>query len=367
MEERRREAAPQPVIIGPVPAPARRDSPLAERLPRRGAQPRILILRLSALGDLVFATALLQGLRARWPRAYIGWLAQSGFAGLLENDPRLDALIRVDTAALRRFGNVLRLRRELASHRFDWVLDAQGLAKSRLLAALVPGAHRIGFESKEPAGFLMQTLLPKGGDIRRISSEYRFLAEALTGQPPPPPSLPVSAAQLDAVQRRMAALGLAPGFIALCPFTTRPQKHWMAEYWPQLAALLPRPCVIFGGPGDVEPAERIAAQLPATARNLTGRTKLSELPAWLRQAGLVIGVDTGLTHIGVAVHTPVLALFGSTCPYTTGAASPLTVLYDALPCAPCRRNPTCGGRFDCLRGITPQRVADAARQLLQAA
>ncbi|HEY9546087.1 MAG TPA: glycosyltransferase family 9 protein, partial [Solimonas sp.] len=97
-----------------------------------------------------------------------------------------------------------------------------------------------------------------------------------------------------------------------------------------------------------------------------GETRLAELPAWLAAAKLVIGVDTGLTHIGIAVGTPTVALFGSTCPYRQGADSPLIVMYDALPCAPCRRHPTCDGRFDCMRGLTPQRVAIAATQLLRA-
>lgn len=337
------------------------------RLPMRGSQPRILILRLSALGDLVFTTALLQALRGRWPQAYIGWLAQAGFAGLLEADPRLDTLIRLPKGALRSPAALWRLRGELAKHRYDWVIDAQGLAKSRLLASLVPGAYRIGFDSKEPAAFLMHRRLPKGGDAQDISSEYRFLAQTLTGETAPPPSLPVAAATRDAVAQRMAALGIAPGFVALCAFTTRPQKHWIAEYWPALAAQLQRPCVLFGGPGDREAAARIAAQLPASSHNLVGATALSELPAWLQQSALVIGVDTGLTHIGVAVQTPTLALFGSTCPYLRGADSPLTVLYDALPCAPCKRHPTCNGRYDCLRGITPARAAAAAQQLLSGA
>src|SRR3546814_16010605 len=97
---------------------------------------------------------------------------------------------------------------------------------------------------------------------------------------------------------------------------------------------------MFGGPGDRVAAARIAAATQAPLINLAGETRLAELPAWLAAAKLVIGVDTGLTHIGIAVGTPTVALFGSTCPYRQGADSPLIVMYDALPCAPCRRPPT---------------------------
>ena len=341
---------------------------LADRLPVRGTQPRILIVRLSALGDIVFATALLQGLRERFPQAHIAWLAQSGFAGVIENDPRIDELIRVPKETLKSFTALRQLRRELTARGFDWAIDCQGLLKSRVLAWLAGGATRIGFDSKEPGGWLMHHRRPKGGDPRDISSEYRYLAEQLTGRPAGPPRLPVTAASQAAVGAAMAAAGLQPGFVALCPFTTRPQKHWMEDYWPALAAQLsapgPRQFAIFGGPADRAAAARIMAGMPAGSLDLSGQTRLGELGGWLQQAALVIGVDTGLTHIGIAVQRPTLALFGSTCPYTGGADSPLTVMYDALPCAPCRRHPTCGGAYTCLRGLTPARVASAALALL---
>ena len=166
----------------------------------------------------------------------------------------------------------------------------------------------------------------------------------------------------------MSGMQLAPGFIALCPFTTRPQKHWITDYWPQLGHKLSAaglgPCVIFGGPANREEAAAIHARLPASSINLAGQTRLGELAAWLSQAGLVIGVDTGLTHIGIAVRRPTIALFGSTRPYTAGADSPLEVLYEDMPCAPCRRNPSCGGDWTCMRRLTPERVAESAIRIL---
>lgn len=341
---------------------------LAEQLQFQGPAPRILILRLSALGDIVFATSLLQALRQRWPQAHVAWLAQQGFAGILESDPRLDEVIIAPANLFKSPAAMRRLRRELAARSFDWVLDVQGLLKSRIAAVLAAGATRIGFASSEPGAFLMQHLLPKGGRLSDISSEYRYFAEQLTGEPAGPPRLLVTETAGTAVAAAMREHGLVAGFIALCPFTTRPQKHWPEHYWSQLAQLLQQrglgPCVLFGGPGDKPAAARIMAAMPANSLDLVGATRLAELPAWLAQTGLVIGVDTGLTHIGVAVRTPTLALFGSTCPYTGGAESPLTVFYDALPCSPCKRRPTCGGLYTCMRMLTPERAAEAALSLI---
>lgn len=333
---------------------------------------RILIVRVSALGDIVFCTSLLEGLRRACPQAHIAWLVQPGFAGILEGDPRLDEIIRLPAGALDRLSGLRAVRRLLGAQApYDWVIDAQGLFKTRLLAWLAPAGLRIGFESKEPGGFLLHRRVDKGGDLADISSEYRYLAERLTGADPGAPRLmPGGIAQMNA-RKLLHEAGLPPGFVALCPFTTRPQKHWMEPYWTDLAQRLQAagtgPCALFGGPGDRAAADRIMATMPPGTVDLVGRTRLPELPAVLEQASLVIGVDTGLTHIGIAVRRPVLALFGSTCPYTRGGESKLTVMYDALPCAPCKRHPTCNGAFTCLRGLTPERVAAAALQLLRGA
>lgn len=325
-------------------------TPSAEPVPQR-----VLIVRISALGDLVFCTALLDGLRRAYPKAHIAWLAQPGFAGLLDGDPRLDTLIRLPPRALEGITGLIATWRLLRQHApYDWVIDAQGLLKTRVLARLAPARRRIGFASREPGGFLLDRLIDKGGELADISSEYRFMAQGLTGQDPGPPRL------LPA----QTASPLPPRYIALCPFTTRPQKHWMEAYWGELAHALRGaglgPCVIFGGPADRLAADRIMATMPRDTVDQVGKTRIAELPALLQHAALVIGVDTGLTHIGVALQRPVVALFGSTCPYTRGTTSPLRVMYDALPCAPCKRRPTCQGAYTCLRGLTPARVAQAA-------
>ena len=88
--------------------------------------------------------------------------------------------------------------------------------------------------------------------------------------------------------------------------------------------------------------------------------------ALIVSAKLVVGVDTGLTHMGMASGTPTLALFGATRPYLESGQPRTRVLYDALPCSPCRRRPTCNGEFPCMRGIAPEQAAQAALQLLPA-
>ena len=334
---------------------------------------RILIVRISALGDIVFCTSLLEGLRRAYPHAHIAWLAQPALAGILEGDPRIDEIIRLPPAALKSASGLRATWRLLGGEReFDWVIDAQGLMKSRLLARMVKARRRIGFQSKEPGEFLLNHMVPKGGEPWTIGREYRFLSQQLTGEEDPgPPRLMPQAVARDRADGIMRDTRLASGFVALVPFTTRPQKHWFESYWSETAHLLQArglgPFVLFGGPQDREAAQRIMATMPAGTVDLVGATRLPEVPALLERARLIIGVDTGLTHIGSAVRRPVIALFGSTCPYTRGAASPLKVLYHSLPCAPCYRKPTCGGVFMCMRDLRPERVARATLELLELA
>lgn len=334
--------------------------------------PRILIVRLSSMGDLVFATPLLRALRARWPDARIGWLARPEFRDWLAADPDIDA-VHVWRAPKTRnplhWWRALRaLRAELKAGDYDLVIEAQGLLKSRVLARLAGRrAQYLGFASKEPGACLLHQTLPKGGDDSLLASEYRYFAEALTGASAPPRLVVTADAAARAAHAREEDALHAP-YAVLCPYTTRPQKHWFDEHWialaPRIEAELGLRCVVLGGPGERAQAEALLAQLPAGSINRVGRTTIAEACAWIGAAQLVVGVDTGLTHIGAALSVPTVALFGSTRPYLYGGAGPLTVLYDALPCAPCGRHPTCGGAYTCLRQLTPARVIDAARALL---
>ncbi len=322
------------------------------------------------MGDLVFTTPLAIALKRRWPQAELAWLVSPGLAGLLESVPAVDTVLTFSPpAGLGWFAALRALRRELRARDFDLVIDAQGLLKSRALAGQA-GGYRIGFDSSEPGRWWLHQTVDKGGDVRLIGSEYRYLAEQLTAERAPPPHLEPRPAHRQQAAALRAAQGLGEGWIALCPFTTRPQKHWPDGHWPalieRLRRRLERPIAVLGGPGDAEHAARLIAEHRDAVVNLAGRTPVALLPALIESAALLIGVDTGLTHIGVATRRPTIALFGSTCPYRDGGEAPLRVLYDDLPCAPCRRRPTCNGAYTCMSGLEPARVAAAADELLGA-
>ncbi|MBL8447832.1 MAG: glycosyltransferase family 9 protein [Zoogloeaceae bacterium] len=340
---------------------------------------RILIVRTSAIGDIVFASPIAVALRAAHPDAHIAWLAEPGLGVLVADDPAVDEVLVWPKAEWQRLwrerrllalvGAMRRFRAELRAHRFDIAIDLQGLLKSGLVTWLSGAPRRIGLGSREGSHLLMTEVIPKGGIMERISSEYRFLAEQL-GLPADPfvPQLHLNH-QADARARgRLADLGLSPGrYAVLAPFTTRPQKHWFEDAWQALAPQIPKGLgltpVMLGGPADVSAAARIAAP-GSEIVNLVGTTSLAETVALIAHAGLVIGVDTGLTHMGIGLARPTVALFGSTRPYLDTGRPNARVIWLGLNCSPCRRHPTCDGAFTCLRDITPARVVAEARLAL---
>jgi heptosyltransferase-1 len=121
-----------------------------------------------------------------------------------------------------------------------------------------------------------------------------------------------------------------------------------------------------GGPGDSEAAARIAGASP-TMVNLVGQLKLDETVAAIADSALLVGVDTGLTHMGTALGVPTVGLFGSTRPYLDTGSSRTAILYEPMACSPCRRHPTCAGAFHCMRHWTVDMVMAQARTQLQAA
>ncbi|ATE62294.1 glycosyltransferase family 9 protein [Thauera sinica] len=347
----------------------------------RPALDRLLIVRASAIGDVVFASPFAAAVKRTYPQAHVAWLVEPGIHELLAADPCIDELILWPKAEWRGlwrekrylefFRRIRAFRALLRAKRFDTAIDMQSLLKSGLLAWLSGAPRRIGLGSREGSRWLMTEVVPKGGIERRISSEYLYLAERLgldTGEFLP--RLCVSGETEAKVGALLAAHGLEPGrYAVFAPFTTRPQKHWFEDAWQALAprvrdelGLTP---VILGGPADRDAAQRIAAAAPGVL-SLAGATRLPEAAGLIRHAGLLVGVDTGLTHMGTAFATPTVALFGSTRPYLDTGRPNGKVIWLGLPCSPCRRRPTCNGAFTCLRDITAGRVMQEARAVLAA-
>ncbi len=339
----------------------------------------ILIVRLSAIGDVVMSSGILYPLRQAFPRARISWLTQPECVPLIENHPEVNEVIRWPRnrwRGLQQGGHYLQLireirslRRELQLREFDLALDLQGLFKSGFLVWLSGADQRFGLGAREGSQWLVHKRLDRsaaGEDL--IGSEYRSTLSQL--------NIPNKAFRMqvgiNATSQRKAAdtlsnCGVNRLYTVICPFTTRPQKHWRNEYWRELTGLLSsqrETVVMLGGPSDTAAAEKLVEGTNIV--NLCGKTSLQEAAAIIANSHGLIGVDTGLTHMGHTFQIPTLCLFGSTRPYLDPDNPKGRVIYLNKECAPCRRHPICGGSFHCMGDISPQRVHQEYIELIGA-
>ncbi len=378
---------PAPASRRPAPTSQRREP--ASRRPGPTSQfalpdaPRaILLVRLTARGDVLLASPMVEALRRRYPKAHIAWAVESHARSMIEHHEGLDEIIVWDRAAWKgiiragRWGALWRAFRELRARLrapgFDIALDLQGLLRSGWVAWLSGAPVRIGLGSKEGSWMLMTGTVPRHGTAPGSTSlQYPYFADAL--------GLPSEALALHLVlgdgekefaARLIAEHGLAEGYAALAPFTTRPQKHWFEDRWAALAGRirdeLGLPVVILGGPADREAGRRIAGTgSPAPIIDLTGRTRLGEAAAVVRHAGLFLGVDTCLSHVSVAFHRPSVLLFGSNIPYREAPHARARIALELQPCAPCGNRPTCDGVFWCMQALGVDEVFAMARAVVR--
>jgi heptosyltransferase I len=340
----------------------------------------ILIIRPSAIGDVVMASPIIRVLRESYPETHIAWLAEPSVQDLLRYNKEVNEVIIwpkgrwQELLAGRHFlqlkREISRFAEELRSRNFSMALDVQGLLRSRWFAWLSRAEQRIGFESKEPGEFLMTKILSRGVHSGMMGSEYRHMMEELGLAPGEfHPDISISPEDEGSGIEMVKRSDISGRYAVFAPFTTRPQKHWIEDRWADLAALINRnpgmPVVMLGGKGDAERAKEIRSKAPADLFDFTGKTTLTQGAAIIKNSSLLIGVDTGLTHMGAAFDCPTVALFGATCPYRYTAGKKTRVIYNPVDCSPCRRSPVCRGDFTCMKSITVTRVLDESLKLLE--
>jgi heptosyltransferase I len=302
--------------------------------------PRILIVRLSAIGDVIHGIPVLCALREALPDAFIGWVVESTSAALLEGHPALDELIRAPRGWLKWPREVWRLRQRLHALRFDAAIDLQCLTKSAIAAWLSGAPRRIGKageDGREFSRWFHNELITAGGD-HVIEHYLQMLRPLGIGTSSVRFDLPEHPAAARAAEQFLRASRLSPrSFAILNPGAGWPSKIWPAERYGELALCLWRAhglasVAVWGGGGELRLAERIVAASSGHAL-LAPPTSMTELAALCRRAALFVGSDTGPMHLAVAVGTPTISLHGPSRAEWCGAYGPqnisLQVRYEA--------------------------------------
>ncbi len=293
---------------------------------------RILIIRLSAIGDAIHGLPVLCALRRALPEAFIGWVAEGAAGDVLEGHDALDALIRVPRRFWKSPREILNMRNRLRAHKFDIAIDLQCLTKSAITAWLSGAARRIGLageDGRELSRWFNNELVEAHGT--HVIEHYLSLLRPLGIQSPTVEfNLPERVADAEFVDRFLQANGLAgKRFAVLNPGAGWPSKVWPAERYGELARHLHQAhgiasVAVWGLPNEIPLAEKIVATSGGHAQ-LAPPTTMLQLAALSRRAVLFVGSDTGPMHLAVAVGTPTISMHGPSRGDWCGAYGPQNI------------------------------------------
>ena len=307
---------------------------------------RFLLVRLGALGDVVHTIPVAAALRRAFPTARLDWLVGARHSAILNLVPVLDTrLVMADGGDAGGGLSLLATIRELRRREYDVVLDLQGLLKSAVLARSSGASRVLGFSSRylrEGLARLFYTdVHDPGGDGMYALRETRHIVDVNLGLLEPlgitsgAPEFPIERVDSD-VARTLRERAAGP-YVLLNPGAAWPNKRWPPAHFASLAAALFErhglKAIVVWGP-DEEPLAREVVAGAGAAAILAPPTTIADLVALAARALLMVGGDTGPTHIAAALGTPVVGLYGPTRPSRNGplspAASAVTVSRDAV-------------------------------------
>jgi heptosyltransferase I len=281
---------------------------------------RLLVLRLSALGDVIHTIPAVTALRERYD---VSWVVEAPYRELVE----IVAGVHAIPVRYKKWGrSLLTARGEIAGalramRGAEVSIDFQGLVKSAVLGKLAGAKTRAGFDRngiREKPALLFTNRKVAVDTTKHVIEQNLELASALAGVPGSQPGT-VRRAETPALQRATGNWQLFPqpiagdvtGNIVLLPGAGKPNKLWPVERFATLARRIGSEALVVWGPGERERAEAIGARVAPP-------TNLRELAFILQNARVVIGGDTGPLHLAAALGTNVIGLYGPTNPHRNG-------------------------------------------------
>lgn len=347
----------------------------------------ILMIKLSAIGDVVHTLPSLSALRRLYPEAHITWVIEEAAADLITGHPHLN---RVLVSRRKRwlkemkagsFGKsiteIRSLLVDLRSRPYDLVIDFHGLFKSALLAGVSGGIRKLGYASlQEGSGLFYNEKIPEDMYKHAVDRYLDFIVHlAGKGEQPPPTGRPEFLIPwtddnlrniTNLLQERR--LDIVRPFVAMNPVALWDTKLWRPDSFALLAdrivGELGLPVVITGSDQERPYIAAIRQQTKAAPiLDLSGRTTLKDLACLYHRAALVVTTDSGPMHIAAAVGTPVVALFGPTDPRRTGPyGAQHLVVRKEMACSPCFRK-QCPTRA-CMEEISVEEVWEGIKERL---
>ncbi len=340
---------------------------------------KILLIRLSSLGDVVLTTPAIRAVRAHFPNAHIAMLVAKQSAEVLRENPHLNEILRFDRLAPDKdIGEMWRVIRTLRERKFSLTIDFQGKFRTKVLAYLSGAAERVGRGRLCTVRVPQDKSQPGERASRKHATEQNLALLHAIGIPAEDRTLEMFLAESEREEatKRFDAAGIPSSkqrhvpIVGLFPGAGWKLREWMPERFAAIGDKLVRHfnahVLIFGGPQEVELVAKVAGLMHASAVPFAGNLQIRQLAACLEKCSLFLTNDTGPMHIAAAVGTPTVALFG---PGNHHRFQPLGVLHQTLrhdvPCSPCKQfTDKCQDNV-CMKRIRVDEVWEAVRARLQ--
>jgi heptosyltransferase-2 len=332
--------------------------------------PDVLVVRFSAIGDILLITPLLRAIRARYPGARIAVLTKEQYVPLLSHNPHVSEVLSIAPGE-----GVRAIAGRIRGVQYTHLLDLHGNLRSHALRRLAPGRWRSCPKRWLERAILIIAKRDIYADEVPIAERYFEAAKGLEVEPDGgPPDFFIGEEADERAAERLSSLGLGQDrpIVAMAPGAAHATKRWPQEYWVDLAQRITptgADVAVLGGPDDAELANRISELAGANVASVAGTLGLQETGAVIRRAEVLISGDTGVMHMATGVGTPVVALFGPTVrqfgffPYRSSAG----VVELDLPCRPCSAHGSARcplGHHRCMKQMVPDLVYAALARAL---
>jgi 3-deoxy-D-manno-octulosonic-acid transferase/heptosyltransferase-1 len=333
---------------------------------------RILIVKLSSIGDVVHTLPVLPAIINKLPKAEIDWLVEEEASELITNHPLLNKVIIFyrkywlknlsPLKIFQTFKEVKEFYNHLRKERYDLVIDFQGLFKSGILTFITKGKRKLGYDkTRELSHIFLNEKIPVYNIENHAVKRYLNLLRPLDIEIKKPefllPCLNGAEIYVDELFSE-AGINLQKPIITISPGTKWESKTWTIEKISLLADRLIKyglQVIFTGSKNDISLVEIIISLMEEKPVNLCGKTTLKNLIVIFKKSDLVLTVDSGSMHIAAATQTPLVVLFGPTSPGRTGPYSPKSdIIQKNISCSPCFKR-SCSHK-SCLNEISVEEV-----------
>ena len=341
---------------------------------------KILILKFSALGDVVHTLPVAATLRKSLPDSHISWMVEERFQDILEGNPDIDEVIPLRTKVWRKnwnaksLGDILDTIKKLRQHKFDLVFDLHGLLKSGVIARLSGAPTRVGFHRKNckeklSTLFTNQKAPYMAGGLHVVDMYLKLLQTSLSKVEITklfPLQVPDEADKnIEHFFDQHPDLTARP-VIAINPGAGFESKQWELDRFAKLADRIAKELesniMLTWGPGEKFKVQQISAHMQQQ-NWIAPPTSILESIALYKRMALLVSCDSGPLHLGAALGIPTVSIFGPTDPVRNGAYGiNHATVYKVLSCSFCWKKICPLGTKECMHQVTVDEVFQAVKQ-----